>query len=378
MQNKVFITYYDAICNLGNGIGEIFQNAIIPEKTFLTTDSNIIKGESFYFGKINCDLPEISDENFNTRSNRLLLYLINKMSNKFENLLKKYSNNRIGIVTATTNSGIEEYEKSNNYRHFEIGSPAVFLKNTLNLNSFYESVSTACSSGIKAFATAEKLLNKGICDAVIVAGVDSLAKLPIFGFHSLEVLSKERTNPFSKNRNGINIGEAAAIFIVEKNAGGIIIKGIGETSDAYHAATPDPKGYEASKAVKIALNQANLLPDAIDYVNLHGTGTKSNDLMEANAMYNIFGCCTEMSSTKPLTGHCLGAAASLETALCCEMLKQNIILPHIYDGKYDYALPEINLITKPTKKHLDNILCNAFGFGGTNAVIILGRNNDKI
>ena len=89
MQNKVFITYYDAICNLGNEIGEIFQNAIIPEKTFLTPDSNLIKGESFYFGKINCDLPEISDENFNTRCNRLLLYLINKMSDKFENLLKK-------------------------------------------------------------------------------------------------------------------------------------------------------------------------------------------------------------------------------------------------------------------------------------------------
>lgn len=374
MQNKVFITAYDAICNLGNGIDEIFQNAINPEKTFFTPDDSIIKGESFYFGKINCNLPEISDENFNTRCNRLLLYLINRMSEKFENLLKKYPSNKIGVITATTNSGIEEYEKSNNYRHFEIGSPAVFIKNKLKLNSFYESVSTACSSGIKAFSTAEKLLNTGICDAVVVAGVDSLAKLPIFGFHSLEVLSKGRTNPFSKNRNGITIGEAAAIFIVEKNCSGILIKGIGETSDAYHAATPDPKGYEASKAVKMALAQANLPPDAIDYVNLHGTGTKSNDLMEANAMYNIFGCCTEMTSTKPLTGHCLGAAASLETALCCEMIKNNKILPHIYDGEYDYELPDINLITKPTEKYLNNILCNAFGFGGTNAVIILGRN----
>lgn len=91
-------------------------------------------------------------------------------------------------------------------------------------------------------------------------------------------------------------------------------------------------------------------------------------------MYNIFGCCTEMSSTKPLTGHCLGAAASLETALCCEMIRHNTIIPHIYDGEYDYALPDINLITKPTEKPLDNVLCNAFGFGGTNAVIIIGRN----
>ncbi len=374
MQNRICITGYDAICNLGNNIDEIFEHALCGKNSFLTPDESIIKGETFYFGKINCKLPDILNINYNLRSNRLLLYLINRMDKKINEILNKYPQNKIGVVAATTNSGIEEYEKSKIKKHFEIGNPAEFIHNHLRLKGFYESVSTACSSGVKAFSTARKLINNEICDAVIVAGVDSLAKLPIFGFHSLEVLSHQKSNPFSKNRNGINIGEAAALFVVEKNDSGILIKGIGETSDAYHAATPDPKGYEAARAIKMALDEANLEPDAVDYINLHGTGTKSNDLMEANAVYNIFGSCVEASSTKPLTGHCLGAAASLETALCCHTIKFNKILPHVYDGEYDFELPKINLITKSADKKIDNVLSNAFGFGGTNAVIILGRN----
>ena len=373
MQNTISITKYEAICNLGNSIDEIFNNALKSDNDFFTPVDSIVKGETFPLGKINCVLPEITEEDYNIRCNRLLLYLLDKLDKDIAVLKEKYGNNRIGVIVANTNSGVDEYEKSGNKKHFEIGNPAEFIKKHLGLNSFYASVSTACSSGIKTFSTAQKLINKGICDAVIVAGVDALSKLPVFGFHSLEVLSKTRTNPFSKNRNGINIGEAAAIFIVEKEGAGMIIKGMGETSDAYHAATPDPKGYEASRAIQMALKNAELSPDAIDYINLHGTGTISNDLMEANAIYNVFGGCTEVSSTKPLTGHCLGAAASLETALCCEVWKHQTLLPHIYDGEYDYALPELNLVTKPVHKKVDNVLCTSFGFGGTNAALILGR-----
>lgn len=376
MQKKIYITDYNAICNLGNNIDRIFENAAKGDTDFLTLDNKLIKGKEFYFGKINAELPIIEEENFNLRCNRLLLYLINSMQKSISGLFSKYSTDRIAVVTATTNSGIDEYEQTHNPKHFGIGNPAVFIKNHLGLNNFYECISTACSSGIKTFSTAQKLLNKDICDAVIVAGVDSLAKLPVYGFHSLEVLSDKKSNPFSKNRNGINIGEAAAMFIIEKQGCGICIKGTGETSDAYHAATPDPKGFEAANAIKNALKYANLSPDAIDYINLHGTGTIANDLMEANAIYNIFGGCTEASSTKPLTGHCLGAAAALETALCCHVIKNQTVLPHIYDGEYDFSLPQINLVTKAVKKDINNVLCTSFGFGGTNAAIILGREND--
>ena len=374
MQNKIYITGYEAICNLGNNMDEIFHNAIKASNEFLIPDMEFLPNHTFYFGKVLAELPEIQDTDYDLRVNRLLLHVMNNMRPELEKLLTKYSKTRIGVVAATTNSGIEEYEKSKNKKHFEISNPAEFIKNNLGLESFYESVSTACSSGIKAFATTKKLLNNNICDAVIVAGTDALSKLPIYGFHSLEILSEKRTNPFSKNRNGINLGEGAAVFIVEKNTpNGIEIKGIGETSDAYHAATPDPKGIQAERAIKIALEKANLVPDAIDYINLHGTGTRTNDLMEANAIYNTFGCCTESSATKALTGHCLGAAASIETALCCHSIKNNKLLPHVYDGEYDPALPQINLVTKPADKNIKNVLCNAFGFGGTNAVMIIGR-----
>lgn len=374
MQNKIYITGYEAICNLGNNMDEIFQNALKASNEFLTPDTDFLPDCTFYFGKVTAELPEIQETDYNLRVNRLLLNVMNNMRPEIEQLLSKYSKDRVGVVVATTNSGIEEYEKSKNKKHFEIGNPAEFIKNHLGLDSFYESVSTACSSGIKVFSAARKLLNNDICDAVIVAGTDALSKLPIYGFHSLEILSDKRTNPFSKNRNGINLGEGAAMFIVEKNASyGIEIKGIGETSDAYHAATPDPKGIQAERAIRAALEEANLVPDAIDYINLHGTGTRTNDLMEANAIYNTFGCCTESSATKAITGHCLGAAASIETALCCHSIKNNKLLPHVYDGEYDYALPQINLVTKPADKNIKNVLCNAFGFGGTNAVMILGR-----
>ncbi len=376
MQKKIYITDYNAICNLGGDIDRIFENAIKGDTSFLTLDNSIAKGKEFYLGKISAELPEIKEGNYNLRCNRLLLYLMNSMQKNLDILIEKYGKNRVAVVTATTNSGIEEYENSQNPKHFEIGNTAEYIKNHLGLNNFYECISTACSSGIKTFSTAQKLLEKDICDAVITAGVDALAKLPVFGFHSLEVLSDKKSNPFSKNRSGINIGEAAAMFIIEKQGHGISIKGTGETSDAYHAATPDPKGYEAARAIKIALQNANLPPDAIDYINLHGTGTVANDLMEANAVYNIFGSCVEASSTKPLTGHCLGAAASLETALCCHVIKKQTLLPHIYDGEYDYTLPQINLVTTPAKKNIDNVLCTSFGFGGTNAAMIIGREND--
>lgn len=373
MQSRIYITDYEAICNLGNNMDEIFSNALKGENKFFTLDNNIIKNQNFYFGKINCDLPVIGKSEFNLRCNRLLLYLMNKMSNKIQSVLKRYGKDRVGVVVATTNSGVEEFSHTGNRKHFEIGNPAEFIKDYLGLNNFYSSVSTACSSGIKAFSTARKLLENNISDAVLVAGTEPLSSLPVFGFNSLEVLSKEKTNPFSKNRNGITIGEACAMFILEKDGDGFLIKGIGETSDAYHSATPDPKGVEAVRAIDMALEEAGFCPDSVDYINLHGTGTVSNDLMEANAVYKVFGCCTEASSTKALTGHCLGAAASLETALCLHSIKNQMILPHVYDGEYDYTLPKINLIEKSVHKKINNVLCLSFGFGGTNAALIVGR-----
>ena len=430
-------------------MNEIFitdASAVFSEN--LTNDDTIIKGDKFYFGKLKEDFEPINNEQYDLRCNRVLKYLVDKLD------LSGFEKDEIGIVIATTNSGIEEFETTKNKHHAEFGNPAEFLKFYLGTTNYAACVSTACTSGVKVFSTARKLLENGVCKAVIAGGVDTLASMPSYGFHALEVLSHEKTNPFSKNRNGISLGEGGALFVVTKAAeqlanvgrdcypdnetdldakmqrgkeaksvseaaeqlgseaakrnchlekkqlvgwafqpnnetdldvgiamptykipscSAVSLLGIGETSDAYHAATPDPDGVQAVKAIQEALDDANLEPKDIDYINLHGTGTISNDLMEANAIYKVFGDKVPASSTKPLTGHCLGAAASIEAFICYQILKGERNLPiHKFDGEYDETLPKINLVTENTpQKDVKVCMSTSFGFGGTNAVVVL-------
>ena len=394
-------------------MNEIFitdASAVFAEK--LTLDDTIIKGDKFYFGKLEQDFESIDNDRYDLRCNRVLKYLVDKLD------LSSFRKDEIGIVIGTTNSGVEEFETTENKHHAELGNPAEFLKWYLGTTNYATCVSTACTSGAKAFSTARKLLENGVCKAVIAGGVDTLASMPSYGFHALEVLSHERTNPFSKNRDGISLGEGGALFVVvkaakqlgseaakrdldakmprgedaksvsgidcrvgktqcpHKNDGAIrpvTLLGIGETSDAYHSATPDPDGVQAVKAIQDALDDANLKPEDIDYINLHGTGTISNDLMEANAIYRVFGDKVPASSTKPLTGHCLGAAASIEAFICYQILKGERNLPiHKFDGEYDETLPKINLVTENTpQKEVKVCMSTSFGFGGTNAVVVL-------
>ncbi len=369
------ITGYEAICNLGDNINEIYDKAIDGNTDCFDNLKNYIPNNYIRVGIINSELPQIIDDDFNIRCNQLLLKNLELLKDKIASL--NYPHDRIGIVVATTNSGVEEYEQSQKQRHSELGNPALFLKQQLKLNGFYTTVSTACSSGLKAFSLARDLLRSNISDAVIIACVDSLAKVPIYGFNSLEVLSNQPSIPFSKNRTGMNIGEASAIFIVENDtAKGINVMGIGESSDIFHSTTPDPNAKEAINAIQKALKEANLNPDDIDYINAHGTGTVTNDIMEANAISKIFSDKVPVSSTKPMTGHCLGAAAGIEIALCCKLLDSfdGRLYPHIYDGQYDNELPKINLVEQEEKYSKCNIcMCNSFGFGGTNAIMIMGK-----
>lgn len=374
---SIKITKYEAACNLGGCIEDIYQKALLGDFGCFEENSACLTGKPARLGVISGDLPRISEQDYDLRCNRLLLKVCGLLENEINELIKKYGAENIAVIAATTNTGVEEFETSNNPEHAQIGNPAGFLKKHFNLKNFHASVSTACSSGIKAFSAACEILENNVAQAVIVAGVDSIAKVAVYGFDSLEVLSPKPSIPFSKKREGINIGEAAAIFLLEKDVPkGIEISGIGETTDVYHSTTPDPKAVEAVRAIKIALNKSKIDPQEVDYINLHGTGSISNDLMEANAVYQVFEDKVYASSTKPLTGHCLGAAASLETALCCKLLEENNtkVYPHIFDGVYDENLPKIRLAQKNCEvKQIKTCLSLSFGFGGTNAAIILRR-----
>lgn len=355
------ITKYNAVCELGRNIDEIFEEVIEGQKV-----------------SVQLDLPTIEDKDFDLRCNKLALLALKNF--EIEKLKSKYGAENIGVVCATTNTGVEEFEQTKNYKHAEIGNPAEFIKKYFGLKNFCASVSTACSSGIKAFSIARELISSEYSKAVIVLGVDSLTKVPIFGFDSLEILSKKQSNPFGVGRDGINISEGAAAFLVENSSTGIEIAGIGETTDSYHSTTPDPAGKEAIQAIQEALSEAGI--KNVDYINLHGTGTQANDLMEGRAINTVFGANSPLaSSTKPLTGHCLGAGASIETALCCKLLESQCgrVFPHIYSGNYDTKIPPINLAGKDNKiKKLETVLNTSFGFGGTNCAMILRRKNGSI
>ena len=371
------ITGYEALCNLGNNIDAIYEKAINGDNSCFEDIEGYIPDSHIHVGIIKEELPEITDKNYNIRCNSLLLKNLGLIENEIKQLITKYSKDRIAVVVASTNSGVEEFEISNNAEHYELGNPAKFIHTYLGLNCFYTTVSTACSSGIKAFLLARDVMNNNIADAVIVACADILAKVPVYGFHSLEVLSDKPSIPFSVNRNGMNIGEASSIFITEKEAlNGIDIMGVGESTDIYHSTTPDPEGKESVNAIKMALAEAGITASDIDYINAHGTGTIANDIMESNAIYKVFGNKVPVSSTKPLTGHCLGAAAGIETALCCKLLDDfdGRLYPNVYDGNYDNSLPKINLAQKNKKYNKCKVcMCNSFGFGGTNAILILGK-----
>ena len=375
-----------------NGIFITDASAVFADK--LTLDDTIIKGDKFYFGKLEKDFEPIDVERYDLRCNRVLKYLVDKLD------LSGFEKDEIGIVIGTTNSGIQEFEDSENKHYAELGNPAEFLKWYLGTKNYAASVSTACTSGTKAFSTAVKLLQNDVCKVVIAGGIDTLAAMPSYGFHALEVLSHEKSNPFSKNRDGISLGEGGALFVLTKdvkmqkcldvksitNVGRICksdneivaLLGIGETSDAYHSATPDPDGVQAVRAIQLALDDAGLKAEDIDYINLHGTGTVSNDLMEANAIYKVFGDNVPASSTKPFTGHCLGAAASIEAFICYQILKGKRNLPiHKYDNEYDENLPKINLVNSNTEnKKINTCMSTSFGFGGTNAVVIMGNKTE--
>jgi 3-oxoacyl-[acyl-carrier-protein] synthase-1 len=248
-------------------------------------------------------------------------------------------------------------------------------------------VSTACTSSAKALISGARLLRAGLADLVLAGGVDTLTRFTVAGFSALEAVSRERCLPFSQNRKGINIGEAAALFMMSREKPEmpvipITLSGWGESSDGHHISTPDPSGAGAKLAINEALSRAkigaNISADAIGYVNLHGTATQQNDAMESKVMAEIFPG-VPMSSTKPFTGHTLGSAGALEAAICWLTLTDDDrrLPPQLWDNVPDAALPPLNLVAPNTQSPLpvSRALSTSFAFGGSNAALILEREN---
>jgi len=325
-----------------------------------------------------------------SRNNQLAWAAVEGLLPALERLKSRFGAGRIGVALGTSTSGVLEAERafearqagssatlppSFHYGQQEIGAPARFLAWKLGLGGPVVAVSTACSSSAKAMATARRWLRLGACDAVLTGGVDSLCRFTVQGFAALGAVSLEPCRPFGAGRSGINIGEAAAFTLLSREAGPVRLAGCGETSDAYNVSAPLPQGEGAEAAMRAALADAGCGPQDVGYLNLHGTATAQNDAMEAAATLRVFPGGIACSSTKPVTGHTLGAAGALEAALCWHLLMGAAgrgLPPNWACGPVDPALAALALVRPgEAARGLKRALSNSFGFGGSNASLLL-------
>lgn len=336
-------------------------------------------------------IADLGLEEHNSRNNRLLLRALSPVTHEFHEAVRRFGEDRIAIVMGTSTSGLDEADRAVSGLEFsdggswrypmqELGDPSRFLRAYLGLGNPCYTISTACTSSARALISGARLIESGMADAVLVGGCDTLSRMPLNGFAAMGVLSERRCVPFSKDRDGISIGEAAGIMLLSREAfgsHGVFLAGYGESSDAYHISSPDPSGAGALTAMKEAMSRAGIGPADLGYVNLHGTGTVMNDAMEAAAVHDLLGDHVPCSSTKHLTGHTLGAAGITEAALLYFMLSQDRYpLPSqdFRESPRDPKLPGINLVDEPGQHGCgDFLMSNSFAFGGNNAAIILGR-----
>jgi 3-oxoacyl-[acyl-carrier-protein] synthase-1 len=304
----------------------------------------------------------------------------------------KYGAGRVGVFLGTSTSGILQTELA--YRHLDQQTGALPLdfhyaetQNSYSLAGFVSRylgltgpsfvVSSACSSSAKVFANAVRMMAAGVCDAAVVGGVDSLCLSTLYGFNSLGLVSRFPCRPYDAERDGISVGEGAGFVLIERatavdSSNAILLLGVGESSDAYHMSTPHPDGLGAKLAMQRALTSAGLQANEIDYINLHGTATKSNDASEGKAVADVFGNGIPCSSTKGWTGHLLGAAGITEAIIAMLAIEHGFVPGSVNTQRLDPAVT-IDYRIENSDAEIKFVLSNSFGFGGSNCSIVLGR-----
>jgi len=392
----IYLNQLGMICPLGGALNDIKRRLLKLAQSGLSMIDKYSPGRSLPLGRVDGASPLPSDDEFplryRSRNNRLLLAALQQIRGAVDEAIEGFGPNRIGIVIGTSTSGIAEGEialrrfaatgalpEQFHYGQQELGSPAAILAEALGTSGPAYVHSSACASSAKALASAARLLSMGACDAVLAGGVDSLCAFTVAGFAALEAVSESRCNPLSRNRNGINIGEGAALFLMSREPATVALCGWGESSDGYHMSAPDPAGVGARLAMERALARAGIAPAQVDYINLHGTATLQNDAMEARVVHDLFGERTWVSSTKPFTGHALGAAGAIEAGLCWLAMQDDNgsgkLPPHLWDGQADSSLPALNIAEPGANlgRPLRWALSNSFAFGGANASLVFGK-----
>ncbi|QHF42648.1 beta-ketoacyl-[acyl-carrier-protein] synthase II [Pseudomonas sp. S35] len=383
-----YLNALGVICALGRGQAHVSRSLFAGDCSGMRADSGWVPERVLPVAGVPGELATIPVElgQQSSRNNQLLLEAAMQIEGQIRQAIHTYGASRVGIVLGTSTSGIDEASRGialylrdhqfpgdYDYQQQELSAPANFLADWLQLSGPAYVISTACTSSARALMSAQRLLDLGVCDAVICGGVDSLCKLTLNGFSALDAVSSERCNPFSANRNGINIGEAAVLFVMSKAPAPIALLGSGASCDAHHISAPEPTGKGALQAMRKALASAKLMPEQIGYLNLHGTATQHNDAMESLAVASLFPQGVPCSSTKPMSGHTLGAAGALEAAFCWLSLTHGRLPPHVWDGQPDPALPALQWARSGDTLEKPCLMSNSFAFGGNNVSLIIGE-----
>lgn len=394
--NPLWIPHFTATSAIGRGLSQTLdalrgRRGGLAPCTFDTVDLPTFIGE--VAGVDAVQLPAHLAA-FDCRNNRLaFLGLVQDgFADAVAAAARRHGPQRVGVFLGTSTSGIYQTELAYRRRDPVDGSlPADFdyacTHNTFSVADFARRclglagpavvVSSACSSSAKVFASARRMMAAGLIDAAVVGGVDSLCLTTLYGFNSLGLMSPQACRPFDAGRDGISIGEAAAFALLERAPehpvrDAVMLLGVGESSDAYHMSSPHPDGLGARLAMQQALQDARLDAADIDYINLHGTATPSNDAAETKAVGDVFGPGTPCSSTKGATGHTLGAAGGLEAVICALALRNNLMPGGLNTRQPDPLLP-LNYLLDNREQPVRRVLSNSFGFGGTNCSLVFGR-----
>ena len=389
------ISHYSIVNSLGAGAREV-ETALRDERSGLAPCDFETVVLDTYIGRVSdLETPPVRSDlvAYDCRNNRLaqLGLKLDGFTGAVAAARELYGAARIGVFMGTSTSGILETELAfrrrdsrtgalpGDYRYAETHntySLADFVRRYLELNGPAFVVSSACSSGAKVFGNAARMIAAGVCDAAVVGGVDTLCLTTLYGFHSLELTSRGPCRPFDAERDGISIGEGAGFALLERvddriGKDGLLLLGIGESSDAYHMSTPHPEGLGAKLAMQGALDSAGINPADIDYINLHGTASKTNDVSEDRAVCELFGTATPCSSTKGSTGHLLGAAGITEAVISLIAIEQGLMPGSANTRRLDPALQSRYLLNN-REARVRRVLTNSFGFGGSNCSLVLG------
>jgi len=395
-KEPVYLSALGIVNALGLGKKAICDNLLAGKQPGVVRRRDLlVDGAPIFVAQVDAPLPKPPAylAAFASRNLGLTILAVEEIRPQVDAAIARYGAHRVAVIMGTSTSGIAQgetavaYAKDNgrlpddfDVRMQELGSTGEALACYLGVTAPAYTVSTACSSGAHALAAARRLLRSGIADAVLAGGADSLCRLTTNGFQALSALSTGICNPFSRNRDGTMIGEGVAIFLVQREPAEIALFGVGASSDAYSMTAPEPEGRGVEHVVRGALADAGMTTNDIDYIHLHGTGTRHNDEMESKVIQRVFGDATPCSSSKAQVGHTLGTAGAMGAAHCwltaSGMNTERRLPPHVWDGQAEDGFIADCLVAcgdllRPTAPGI--FMCNAFGFGGSNVSLVLGR-----